>query len=67
VPRLVFEFFRGISDFWLKQNIFFPVNAKSTLIAAVVRLILLLNSRQAFHTNAVPFYESPIRGSVSFV
>jgi hypothetical protein len=41
----------------LKLNIFFPVNAKITLIAAVIRLILLLNSRQAFHTNTVPFYE----------
>ncbi len=34
-----------------------PVNAKITPIAAVVRLILYLNSRQAFQTNADPFYE----------
>jgi hypothetical protein len=54
---VVFEFFGGTSDFYLKLNIFFPVNAKTTPIAAVIRLILLLNSRQAFHTNAVPFYE----------
>jgi hypothetical protein len=67
VPRLVSKFFAGTSDFWLKQNIFFPVNAKSTPIAAVVRLIFLLNSQQAFHTNLVPFYESPIRGSICFV
>jgi hypothetical protein len=67
VPWLVFLIFGGISDFWLKQNIFFLVNAKSTPIAAVVRLILLLNFRQAFHTNGVPFYESLIRGSVGFV
>ncbi len=33
-----------------------------TLIADVIRLILQLASRQAFHTNAVPFYEQPIRG-----
>jgi hypothetical protein len=33
-------------------------------IAAVIRLILKLDSRQAFHTKAVPFYEQPIRGRV---
>jgi hypothetical protein len=48
VLRLVFEFFGGPSDFEVKQNIFIPVNANITPIAAVVRLILQLNSRQAF-------------------
>jgi hypothetical protein len=37
VPRLVFEFFRGSSDFDLNKNIFFTVNAKITPIAAVIR------------------------------
>jgi hypothetical protein len=32
----------------LKLNLFFPVNAKITPIAYVVRLILYLYSRQAF-------------------
>jgi hypothetical protein len=54
-PRLVFDFFGGTSDFLLKLNIFFPVNAKITPIAYVVRLILYLYSRQAFLTNAVSF------------
>ncbi len=40
VPRLVFEFFGGPSDFKVKQNIFFPVNANITPTAAVVQLIL---------------------------
>ena len=31
-PRLVFEFFGGTSDFLLKLNLFFPVNAKITPI-----------------------------------
>jgi hypothetical protein len=65
--RLVFEFFGGTSDFFWKLNLFFPVNAKITPIAYVVRLILYLDSRQAFLTNAVSFYEEPIRGSVYFV
>jgi hypothetical protein len=34
-------------------------------IATVIQLILLLNSRQAFHT--VLFYEQPIRDIVCFV
>jgi hypothetical protein len=39
---------------------FLQVNAKTTPIDDVIRLILQLASRQAFHTNAVPFYEQPI-------
>jgi hypothetical protein len=42
--------------FQLKKNIFFPVNANITRIAAVIRLILYLNSWQAFHTIGVPFF-----------
>jgi hypothetical protein len=64
---MVFEFFRGISDFWLKQNIFFSVNAKMTPIAYVVWLFLYLYSRQAFLTEVVLFYKQPIRGNVGFV
>jgi hypothetical protein len=45
--RLVFEFFGGCSDFYLKLNISFPVNAKITPLAHVLRLTLYLNSRQA--------------------
>ncbi len=33
-------------------------------IADVIRLILYLDSRQAFLTKVVSFYEQPIRGSV---
>jgi hypothetical protein len=36
-------------------------------IAYVVQLILYLGSRQAFRSNAVPFYEQPIRGIICFV
>ncbi len=53
--------------FWLKENIFFPVNAKMTPIAYVVRLFLYLYSRQAFLTVVVLFYKQPIRGSIGFV
>ncbi len=60
-------FYGGTSDFLLKWNIFFPVNAKITPIAYVVRLILCLDTRQVFCTNAVMFYELPIRGSIRFV
>ncbi len=66
-PRLVFEFFRGTSDFWLKENIFFPINTKMTPIANVVRLFLYLYSRQAFLTEVASFYKQPIRGSLGFV
>ncbi len=66
-PQLVFEFFGGTSDFLLKLNIFFPVNATITLITCVIRLILCLGIRRAFRTNAVIFYEQPIRGSIRFV
>jgi hypothetical protein len=62
-----FWIFRRHLWFLLKLNLFFPVNAKITPTAYVVRLILYLNSRQAFLTNAVSFYEEPIRGSVYFV
>jgi hypothetical protein len=46
---------------------FFPVNAKMTPIAYVVRLFLYLYSRQAFLPEVVAFYKQPIRGSVGFV
>ncbi len=62
-PRPVFKFFGGNSDFWLK----FSVNAKTTPIAYVIRLILYLDSRQAYCTDALMFYEQPIRGSIRFV
>jgi len=39
----------------MTSNIFFPVNAKITPTAYVIQLILQLDSRQAFRTNAVPF------------
>ncbi len=53
--------------FLVEKNIFFPVNAKMTPIAFVVRLFLYLYSRQAFLTEVVLFYKQPIRGSVGFV
>ncbi len=45
MPWLVFEFFGGPSDFKVKQNIFFPVIANITPIAAVVRLICVAPDR----------------------
>ncbi len=47
-----------------KWNIFFPVNAKITPTAYVFWLILYLGSRQAFCSNAVSFYEQPVRGNI---
>ncbi len=51
----------------VELNVFFPVNAKITLIAYVIRLIFYLNSRRAFLTKVVSFYKQPIRGSIGFV
>jgi hypothetical protein len=47
----------------MTSNIFIPVNGKITPTAYVIRLILWLDSRRAYRTNAVPFYEKPLRGS----
>ncbi len=63
-PRLFFEFFGGFSDFLLKENISFPVNAKITPIAYVLRLFLHLNSRQAFHH--VGFFKGKLRSQTFF-
>jgi hypothetical protein len=51
----------------MTSNIFFPVNAKITLAAYVIRLIFQLVSQQSFRSNAMLFYEQPIRDSICFV
>ncbi len=48
----------------MKENISFPVNAKITPIAYVLRLTLHLNSRQAFHH--VGFFKGKSRSQTFF-
>ncbi len=52
-----FWIFWGLLWFLVEINISFPLNAKITPIAYVVRLILYLSSWQAFRSNAVLIYE----------
>ncbi len=61
-----FRFFWKHLWFLVEINIFFPVNAKITLTAYVIRLSLQQDSRQAFRTNAMMFY-TVLRARIIFL
>jgi hypothetical protein len=58
--------FRRHLLFLVDINIFFPVNAKITPIAFVIRLILKLNSQQAFQKwSDVSFFQAELRSQTA--